>query len=146
MAYKQKSSGLPFKELGSSPAKHVIPQPAVRRVSHNKKYGKGHKDHDSEINRPLGPKKPSPALQQSNRKYDAPSEKGIPKGESFETSLSKAEKESKAKSKRSRGRVTAKRGKSKVDYMQHVTGVNKNSTGEKIEKGRTDYLKSLDKK
>ena len=87
----------------------------------------------------------SPAKQQSLRKYDIPGEEGTPEGESFETSLSKAEKESKAKIEKSHGRVTAKRGKSKVDLMQHVTGVNKNSTGEKIEKGRTDYLKSLDK-
>ena len=104
MAYKQKSSGLPFKELGSSPAK-----------------------------------------QQSLRKYDIPGEEGTPEGESFETSLAKVEKESKAKRERSRGRVTAKRGKSKVDLMQHVTGVSKNPTGKKIEKKRTDYLKSLDK-
>jgi len=47
MAFKQKSSGSSFKMMGSSPAKHVIPQPAVRRVSHNKKYGKGHENHDS---------------------------------------------------------------------------------------------------
>ena len=86
----------------------------------------------------------SPAKQHSNRKYDIPGEKGTPKDESFETSLSKAEKESKAKLKRSHGRVTAKRGKSKVDLMHHVTGVNKNSTGKKIETKRTDYLKSLD--
>ena len=107
MAYKQKSSGLPFKELGSSPAK-----------------------------------------QRSNREYDIPGEKGTPKDESFETSLSKVEKESEAKSERRKKKRLhdAKRGKSKVDYMQHVTGVNKNSTGEKIEKRRTDYLKSLDKK
>ena len=88
----------------------------------------------------------SPAKQQSLRKYDIPGEEGTPEGESLETSLSKAEKEGKAKFERQKGRVTAKSGKSKVDYMQHVTGVNKNPTGKKIEKRRTDYLKSLDNK
>ena len=82
----------------------------------------------------------SPAKQQSTRKYAPPSEDGVP------ASLSEIEAKSKAKLESSHGRVTAKRGKSKVDYMQHVTGVNKNTTGKKIEKGRTDYLKSLDNK
>jgi len=53
--------------MGSSPAKHVIPRPAMRRVSHNEKYGKGHagttsKDH----------KAPTPIKHGTNPKGTAP--------------------------------------------------------------------------
>ena len=50
MAFDLKSGNgpLPFKEMGSSPAKHVIPRPAQRRVAHNTKYGKGHATHEEE--------------------------------------------------------------------------------------------------
>ena len=41
MAFKQRSSGLPFKEMGSSPAKQAIGGGAGEAIEHHKKYKKG---------------------------------------------------------------------------------------------------------
>ena len=38
MAFKQRSSGLPFKEMGSSPAKQAIGGGAGEAIEHHKKY------------------------------------------------------------------------------------------------------------
>jgi len=40
MAFKQRSSGLPFKEMGSSPAKQTIGGGAGEAIEHHKKYKK----------------------------------------------------------------------------------------------------------
>jgi len=87
MAYKQPSSGLPFKELGSSPAKQY-----AKRTPKNVRATVDVDISDEMLKQNL------------------------------------------------------KTGKKKVDLIQHTTGVSKNPTGKKIEKRRTDYLKSLDKK
>ena len=56
MAYKQKSSGLPFKELGSSPAKQAVGGGAGEAIEHHRKY-KAAKEAKSYTNPSQGVKK-----------------------------------------------------------------------------------------
>ena len=70
MAYKQPSSGLPFKELGSSPAKNMPHEangiPPGKAAMMNKRHAEAEHPHDLKPEGPTGPPAPkfkSPAKQ-----------------------------------------------------------------------------------
>jgi len=87
----------------------------------------------------------SPAKQKAKHRLERDVDLDVPREGSSNT-IEQLEAEYRKRNKNTRAEKKVKIGKKKVDLMQHVTGVSKNPTGKKIEKRRTDYLKSLDKK
>jgi hypothetical protein len=85
----------------------------------------------------------SPAKQKAKHRLERDIDLDVPREGSSNT-IEQLESEYSKRDDSNKARKKAEIGKSKVDLMQHLTGVNKNKTGEKIEKRRTDYLKSLD--
>jgi len=157
MAFKLRSGNKSsFKSMGSSPATQVkdkvgpVAEKSEDSVSKEEaiKYVKdvlSKRATDRKVKKAyetLQTKKQSPT-KQNNLALDLglgpkrSNDRSVPSGSISAKTSKEARNDANAKK-------TLKRGKAKVDYMQHTTGVNKNPTGKKIEKRRTDYLKSLD--
>ena len=119
MAFKMRSGNkVSFENMGSSPARNMKD---------------GSYEHSFE----------SPAKQKAKHRLERDIDLDVPREGSSNT-IEQLESEYSKRDDRNKASKKAEIGKSKVDLMQHLTGVNKNKTGEKIEKRRTDYLKSLD--
>jgi len=121
MAFKMRSGNkVSFKNMGSSPVRNMKT---------------GSYEHSFE----------SPAKQYKHGVNNAsPYEEGHTDNDSFEKSMQEIADRNTKKAKEEKGKKVLEHGKKKVDYMQHVTGVNKNTKGELTETRRKNYLKSLD--
>tara|TARA_R110002073_G_scaffold305624_1_gene474682 strand:- start:1207 stop:1566 length:360 start_codon:yes stop_codon:yes gene_type:complete len=83
----------------------------------------------------------SPAKQYDYGKNSAsPYEAGHTDDDSFEKSMGKIADRNLKEEEKKQGEKLLKHGKKKVDYMQHVTGVNKNTTGKNLEIRRKNAL------